>query len=102
MLYPGGCGPAWHVGCNYMVTRTTKSLRFKKRRHGSDGSSTGSDDCGYRVRKKNASSSSTHKSKRPKETPQQRGFFCLSLAVLFAGRGNGDFAGYFSGFAFRL
>jgi hypothetical protein len=34
MLYRGGFGTRWHVGCNYLITRTTRR-DFKKRRHGS-------------------------------------------------------------------
>jgi len=24
MLYQGTCGTRWHVGCNYLITRTTR------------------------------------------------------------------------------
>ena len=32
MLYPGGRGSRWHMGCNYLLTRTTTSLDFKKKK----------------------------------------------------------------------
>jgi hypothetical protein len=32
MLYPGGLGSRWHMGCNYLLTRTTTSLDFKKKK----------------------------------------------------------------------
>lgn len=42
MLYRGGCGNRWHMGCNYLVTRTTTSLGSqKKRRHGFAQADTG-------------------------------------------------------------